>query len=128
VALFLVYIFFTYLGVFIHLYYVSKKTEYILVLQKSQNRDQLKKFWLTLAVSPLMYWFFYIWGVIVRLLQIMDVTVPIELIRGSIVGLTLVGTVYSLWVGYSSEIYVRSYRKLCLVHQEDLLAEKELIT
>jgi len=122
-AFLIVYILFSYLALLIRMYYVSKQVEYTLIIQKSEDRDKLKKFWLTLAMSPLMYWILYICVVVARMMQYLNFPVQLAFVRSAVIVYILVGACYSLWVGWSSEIYVSTYRKLCWVNDtdEDLL-------
>jgi len=111
-AFLLVYILATYLAVLFQLYTVSKQEEYTFLIQKSHNRTKLKKLSLTLAFSPIMYLLGFVCLVVVRWLQFAEVDLPLDFVAASVNVKIFLGACYSLWVGYSSEVYVQVYRKL----------------
>jgi len=72
----------------------------------------MKKFLLSLSVSPVLYWLFYIGLVVSRLVEFAIGEVPLELLRVSVTIYLLVGFFNSIWFGYSSELYVKTYRNV----------------
>lgn len=123
----LIYILLSYIAVMVHLYMLSKQVEKTLIVQHAQEKDKMKRFWITLAISPIMYWVFYICVIVARLLQFAHINVNLQFVRFSIVLYILVGFFNSLWFGYSSEIYIKIYRKICGVQsdtEEGLLINK----
>jgi len=108
----LVYILIAYIVVFVYLNYISKKMKYSLLIQQSDERRKMKKFLLSLSVSPVLYWLFYIGLVVSRLVEFAIGEVPLELLRVSVTIYLLVGFFNSIWFGYSSELYVKTYRNV----------------
>jgi hypothetical protein len=117
----LLYILLTYLVAFIHMRDLSKRREFSLVLQKPQDRVKLKKFWISLAVTPIMYWVIFICLVVVRISEIAKMNLPINFTRCAIFMHIMVGACYSLWMGYSADIYVKIFRIYWKNIEEDLL-------
>jgi len=119
-AFLLIYILVSYIAVSCQLYYVSKQLESALNILQPEDKDKMKKFWMTLAVSPAMYWIFYICLIISRIMEFAKASVSLEFIRASVVVYICVGFFNSLWFGYSNEIYVKAHKKCCWCCWEDL--------
>jgi len=106
VGLLLLYIIISYTVIVIYIYYIY------VPLRDSINDNYRMHQIVTLAVSPIIYLFLYIWIIIARFVQLATGGSPLILIRFAVATTVWIGFLNSVWFGYSRNIYKRVYEKI----------------
>jgi len=115
----LVYILFAYLAIMVQVYYISKKMEHAWVISQPVDKGKRRKFWLVLAVSPVVFWVLYIGIIVSRILELTIGSVQIEFLRVAVVVYALNGVFISMWFAYSCEIWDKLSKKWFGDREED---------
>jgi len=76
-----------------------------------KDKERMRKV-IHLAISPIIYWFLYIWIIISRIVLLSVGHTPLPFVRYAVAVTIWIGFVNSIWFGYTRDIYVNTYYKI----------------